>query len=307
MTLFISGPNGKSDVAVWVHCAGGESNDGILRYQSTIEDSYSSEKVVYSNFNGKDIASSDSCSFEKNSSKLCINDKKIVIKDGCKGSVIPNLVSGYVSNTTAYLFDTASSVYVFNASAFTDGQSVDLAKVGSKEAWTVSTSSNSTDNSGRVGGGGLRWPNLPPLYWTLLFYGVVIGWPCCLLCGYCCAPKTRESMGIIISSLMEGNGFPTGGKQAADNSSPRPQTTDPGKSSGGGHPGKSTQSPASSSRGSAAAVASRGVASRGAHSAPPVPKTSTGKLKMKSSPPVTVFVARTIKEKKAQLKAAGKQ
>ena len=108
---------------------------------------------------------------------------------------------------------------------------------------------------------------------------------------------------------MEGNGFPTGGKQGAG-TSPRPQTTDPGKNSGG-HPGKSTQSPASSSRGSAAVasagVASRGVASRGAHFAAPVPKTSTGKLKMKSSPPVTVFVARTIKEKKAQLKAAGKK
>ena len=123
-------------------------DDGSIHVSSSAPLHYytisSSGKVIYSNLNGKDIENADSCHPNKVTSKLCVNDTMIVIKDGCKGSSIPNLVSGYVSNTTAYLFDTASSVYVFDASAFTDGQSVDLAKVGSKEAWTVSTSSNSS-------------------------------------------------------------------------------------------------------------------------------------------------------------------
>ena len=215
MTLFISGPNGKSDVASGCTVQVDESKDGIFKITNPLakmpngvssadvifvcadssgsklvtmssssvdaidlpdgesvpvkmkpsdlslcfEDGSihlssnkslyywtfgSSGKMKHFHFNQESIMSSSSCNLESVPSKLCVNDEKIVIKDGCKGSVIPNLVSGYVSNTTAYLFDTTSSVYVFNASAFTDGQSVDLAKVGSKEAWTVSTSSNSS-------------------------------------------------------------------------------------------------------------------------------------------------------------------
>ncbi len=67
-----------------------------------------------------------------------------MIKKYCQGSTIPNLSSGYVSDTTAYLFDTANTVYVFDASTFTSGQLVDLKKVSSKEAWKGSTSVQSS-------------------------------------------------------------------------------------------------------------------------------------------------------------------
>ena len=90
-------------------------------------------------FGGKNISSAFACN-TKTSSNLCVSENKIMIKKYCQGSTIPNLSSGYVSDTTAYLFDTANTVYVFDASVFTSEQSVDLKKVSSKEAWKGSTS-----------------------------------------------------------------------------------------------------------------------------------------------------------------------
>ncbi len=97
-------------------------------------------KVRYSHFYGKNITSSDRCYPGEPAKKLCISGNKLIVKKGCQGSSIPNLVSGYVSDTTAYLFDTANTVYVFDASAFTSEESVDLKKVSSKEAWKGATS-----------------------------------------------------------------------------------------------------------------------------------------------------------------------
>ena len=97
-------------------------------------------KVRYANFLGDNITSSEICDPGKPAKKVCTNGNKIKVKKGCQGSTIPNLVSGYVSGSTAYLFDTANTVYVFDASAFTSEESVDLKKVSSKEAWKGSTS-----------------------------------------------------------------------------------------------------------------------------------------------------------------------
>ena len=103
-------------------------SDGALRHTNVI---------------GKNISSSFACGSEF-ATKLCINENKLKVKVGCQGSTIPNLVSGYVSDTTAYLFDTANTVYVFDSSVFTSEQSVDLKKVISKEAWKGATSVQSS-------------------------------------------------------------------------------------------------------------------------------------------------------------------
>ncbi len=117
--------------------------DGVTHISSNTPLYYytiNSSEVRHRYFSGKTILSSDVCNPKGLIKYLCINNNKIVIKENCQGSVIPNLVSGYVSDTTAYLFDTANTVYVFDASVFTSEQSVDLKKVSSKEAWKGSTS-----------------------------------------------------------------------------------------------------------------------------------------------------------------------
>ncbi len=205
MTLFISGPGGKSDVAAGCTVQMDENKDGVFKITDPpakmpngvsnadvifvcvdksgsllmtmssgsigavklpdggtvkteitkpgkISDCYDSgsthlptSKALYyytisSNgelvtyfFNGKDISSSSMCNGSP-SSKLCVNGDKVTVKEGCQGSSISNLVSGYVGGSSAYLFDTANTVYVFDASAF-KGQSVALKKVASKDAW----------------------------------------------------------------------------------------------------------------------------------------------------------------------------
>ncbi len=86
-------------------------------------------------FNEDNIVSSETCNAEGGQSKLCISDKKITIKKDCAGSSISGLVSGYVSASIAYLFDTENAVYVFDASAFTSGQATDMKKVNATDAW----------------------------------------------------------------------------------------------------------------------------------------------------------------------------
>ena len=118
-------------------------DDGIIHISSSSLLQYytiNSSEFRHRNFNGKTILSSSGCDANEVTKYICINDNKILIKEGCQGSSIPNLVSGYVSNTTSYLFDTTNTVYVFDASALTSRQSVDLKKVSSKEAWKGATS-----------------------------------------------------------------------------------------------------------------------------------------------------------------------
>ncbi|KAH9392527.1 hypothetical protein TYRP_005606 [Tyrophagus putrescentiae] len=94
----------------------------------------SSGEVRNYHFDKNDIKSSDSCNSEGILGNLCTNENKIIVKEDCKGSSISNLVSGYVGGSTAYLFGSDNTVYVFDASAF-KGQSVALKKVASKDAW----------------------------------------------------------------------------------------------------------------------------------------------------------------------------
>ncbi len=104
----------------------------------------SSGEVVYTYFNGKTIESSFTCIPVEVSSKLCVNGDKITVKKDCQGSSISNLVSGYVGGSSAYLFGSDNTVYVFDASAFTSGQSVALKKVASKDAWKGSDNDQSS-------------------------------------------------------------------------------------------------------------------------------------------------------------------
>ncbi len=90
-------------------------------------------------FGAESIASSSYCNREGNPSKLCINDDKVTIKEGCSGASIPGLVSGYVSASIAYLFASDNTVYVFGASAFSSGQPTDLKKVDAADAWAGNT------------------------------------------------------------------------------------------------------------------------------------------------------------------------
>lgn len=80
------------------------------------------EKVYYANFDGKNISSAYNCNPGKPAKNICTNGNQIIVKMDCQGLTISNLVSGYVSDTTAYLFDTANTVYVFDASVFTSEQ-----------------------------------------------------------------------------------------------------------------------------------------------------------------------------------------
>ncbi len=104
----------------------------------------SSGDVTYQNFNKKTIESSITCNTGEVSSKLCINGDKITVKEGCQGSSISNLVSGYVGGSSVYLFGSDNTVYVFDASAFTSEQSVALKKVASKDAWKGSGNDQSS-------------------------------------------------------------------------------------------------------------------------------------------------------------------
>ena len=115
----------------------------------------SSGEVTKYKFVGNNIASSDKCSAEGVSSKLCVNGDKITVKKDCQGSSISNLVSGYVGGSSAYLFGSDNTVYVFDASAFTSGQSVALKKVASKDAWKgKKIEPNPDDDDG-------KWVHLP--------------------------------------------------------------------------------------------------------------------------------------------------
>ena len=89
------------------------------------------------------ITTSKKCFSEKYSSKLCVNGDKITVKKDCHGPSIPSLTSGYVGGSTAYLFGTDNTVYTFDASAF-KGQSVDLKRVSSKDAWKSSSNDQSS-------------------------------------------------------------------------------------------------------------------------------------------------------------------
>ena len=119
-------------------------DDGSIHLSSSKSPHYwtvsSSGEVDRYHFNQKNITSSEACNLETIPNKLCIDGNKITIKKDCQGSSILSLVSGYVSDTTAYLFDTANTVYLFDASVFTSKESVDLKKVSSKEAWKGSSS-----------------------------------------------------------------------------------------------------------------------------------------------------------------------
>ncbi len=89
------------------------------------------------------ITDSEKCYDKAQPSKLCVNGDKITVKKDCQGSSISNLVSGYVGGSTAYLFGSDNTVYVFDASAF-KGQSVDLKRVSSKDAWKSSSNDQSS-------------------------------------------------------------------------------------------------------------------------------------------------------------------
>ena len=100
-------------------------------YYYTVSSSGEVHKFSFEN----SITTSERCFAEKHKSKLCVNGDKIIVKKDCQGSSISNLVSGYVGGSFAYLFGSDNTVYVFDASAFTSGQSVALKKVASKDAW----------------------------------------------------------------------------------------------------------------------------------------------------------------------------
>ncbi|KAH9392528.1 hypothetical protein TYRP_005607 [Tyrophagus putrescentiae] len=199
MTLFISGPGGKSDVAAGCTVQMDENKDGVFKitdppakmpngvsnadvifvcvdksgsllmtmssgsvgavklpdggssarlgniHLSSSESLYyytvsSSGEICNKIFSSKNsITSSEKCYDQGHTSKLCVNGDKITVKKDCQGSSISNLVSGYVGGSTAYLFGSDNTVYVFDASAFTSGQ-----KVASKDAWKGSGNDQSS-------------------------------------------------------------------------------------------------------------------------------------------------------------------
>ena len=101
-------------------------------------------------FNGKSISGSNSCDKSpQNFGKLCkIGEDKITLSKSCSGSPPANIISGFVSSGTAYLFDGDNAVYYFDATIFSgSGSQVDLKKVSSSFAWYLQSSDDVTTSN----------------------------------------------------------------------------------------------------------------------------------------------------------------
>ncbi len=102
-------------------------------------------------FNGENINSALSCNeaTKKALGKLCkIGEDKITLSSSCSGSPPANIISGFVSSGTAYLFDGDNTVYYFDATIFSgSGSQVDLKKADSSSAWYLESSDDVTTSN----------------------------------------------------------------------------------------------------------------------------------------------------------------
>ncbi len=109
------------------------STNEVNHFYAIVSENGNFQKFV---FKEKNIRNSTMCNGEGNDlGQLCINDESISFKVKCDGTVPSGIISGSVGSTNVYLFDDSNTVYVFEATVFTNKQSAKLTKKSKEEAF----------------------------------------------------------------------------------------------------------------------------------------------------------------------------